>query len=97
MGQTFAKRKKSDSSIVIFDASDFFSFLIFAFFIQIQNSLHLKAFKSNFKEFLISIENAKIKKLKKSDASKITMDESDFFLFAKIRLIFNIQNTWGDK
>ena len=25
-------------------------------------------------------ENAKIKKLKKSDASKITMDESDFFL-----------------
>ena len=42
MEKIFAKRKKSDSSIVISDASDFFSFLIFAFFIQIQNSLHLK-------------------------------------------------------
>ena len=42
MGQIFAKRKKSDSFNVISDASDFFSFLIFAFSIQIQNSLHLK-------------------------------------------------------
>ena len=42
MGQFFAKRKKSDLSNVISDASDFFNFLIFAFSIQIQNSLHLK-------------------------------------------------------
>ena len=47
MAQIFAKRKKSASSIVITDASDFFCFFIFAFSIQIQNSLHFKAFKSS--------------------------------------------------
>ena len=99
MGRIFAKRKKSDSSIVIADASDFFIFFIFALFMQIQNSLYLKldlnAFKC--KEFWICIENAEINKLKKADASEITMDESDFFLFTKICPIFHIQNSWGGK
>ena len=37
-GKFLHKEKKSDSSFVIFDVSDFFSFLIFAFSIQIYDS-----------------------------------------------------------
>ena len=37
-GANFCIKKKSDSSFVFFDASDFFSFLIFAFSIQIYDS-----------------------------------------------------------
>ena len=41
MGQIFAKRKKSDSYNVIFDASDFFSFFIFQIKFWMQGILNL--------------------------------------------------------
>ena len=40
-GTNFCIKKKSDSSFVISDASDFFSFFIFVFSMQIYNSAQL--------------------------------------------------------
>ena len=77
-------------------------FLVFFFFCIFYPNSEFFAFKPGFECFsmqkILNLDrNAKIKKLKKSNASEITIDESDFFLFAKICPIFHIQNSWGGK
>ena len=80
-GKILQKEKDQIHPVLFLMHPIFLVFLIFVFSIQIQNSLHLKLDLNAFK------------KLKKSDASEITIDESDFFLFYdETMVISNLAN-----